>query len=195
MAESGKRICDKCRSERLRLLEEKLQIALFEIDDLTKKNEELEEQLRLVAAGREIGRRDTVQGHLKGGECLVFGDWIIWNVGTECSDMKVECFSGIRMKQLHRVIGNRDLGSPDTVVIHVGTNDLRTGTLDYVIGYVYNLVNMAKTKFSKFIVVLSGMLWRRDVSRWHIGAINSRQEWVAKMLGVTFVHPNSWMED
>ena len=70
-------------------------------------------------------------GHLKGGECLVFGDWIIWNVGTECSDMKVECFSGIRMKQLHRVIGNRDLGSPDTVVIHVGTNDLRrTGNLD-----------------------------------------------------------------
>jgi hypothetical protein len=43
---------------------------------------------------------------------------------------------------------NRDLMSPDTVVIHVGTNDLgRTANLDYVMGDVYVLVNKAKTKF------------------------------------------------
>ena len=33
VAESGKWICDKCRSERLRLLEEKLQNALLQTDD------------------------------------------------------------------------------------------------------------------------------------------------------------------
>ena len=64
-------------------------------------------------------------GHLKCGECLVLGDSIIQNVGTECSDMKVECFLGIRMEQLHRIFEYRDLGSSDTVVNHVGTNDLR----------------------------------------------------------------------
>ena len=64
-------------------------------------------------------------GDRKVGKCLVLGDLIIWNVGTECSDMKVECFLGIRMEQLHRVIENRDLGSPHIVVTHVGTNDLR----------------------------------------------------------------------
>ena len=70
-------------------------------------------------------------GHLKGGECLVLGDSIIRNVRIECSDIKVECFPDIRTEQLQRVIENRDLGSPDTVVIHVGTNDLRrTGNLD-----------------------------------------------------------------
>jgi hypothetical protein len=37
VAESGKWFCDKCRSERLRLLEEKLQDALHEIDTLTRK--------------------------------------------------------------------------------------------------------------------------------------------------------------
>ena len=100
-------------------------------------------------------------GHLKGGKCPVLGDWIIRNAGTECSDMKVECFLGFRMEQLHRVIENRDLGSPDTVVIYVGTNDLRrTGNLDYVMGVVYDLVNMAKTKFSTSRVVLSGMSQR-----------------------------------
>ena len=37
VAESGKWVCDKCRSERLRLLKEKLQDALHQIDILTRK--------------------------------------------------------------------------------------------------------------------------------------------------------------
>jgi hypothetical protein len=45
VTESGKLTCDKCRSERLRLLEERLQNALLQIDDLTRKNEALEEEL------------------------------------------------------------------------------------------------------------------------------------------------------
>jgi hypothetical protein len=114
------------RSERLRLLEEKLQDALHQIDAVTKKrNKTLEEQLRLSTAGREIGRRDIVQSDLNCGECLVLGDFIIRNVGTECSDKTFECFPCIMTEQLQRVIENRDLGSKDSVVIHVDTNDLR----------------------------------------------------------------------
>jgi len=148
VADSGKWTCGKCRSERIRLLEEKLQNALLQIYDLITKNKALEEQLRLATAGREVSRPDTVPGDRKGGQYLLLGDSIIWNVGTERSDTKVECFPGIRTEQLHRVIENRDLGNPDTVVIHVGTSDLRqAGNLDYVMGDVYNLVNTAKTKF------------------------------------------------
>jgi hypothetical protein len=62
-------------------------------------------------------------------------------------------------------------------------------------GDVYNLVNTAKTKFSTSRVVLSGMLQRRDMSWRHIGAINSRYEWSAQILGVTFVDPNSWVDE
>jgi hypothetical protein len=51
----------------------------------------------------------------------VLGDSVLRNVGTECSDMKVECFPGVRTEQLHSVIEIRDLGSSDTVVIHVQT--------------------------------------------------------------------------
>jgi len=146
VAESGTWICDKCRSERFRLLQEKLQNAVFQIDDLTRKNKSLEEELRLATAGREVDRRDTVPGDRKAGECLVLGDSIIWNVGNECSGMKVECFPGIRTEQLHTVIENRDLGNPDIVVIHVGKNDLRrTGNLGYVMGDVYDLVNNGKS--------------------------------------------------
>ena len=183
MVESGKWICDKCRSERLRLLEEKLQNTLLKTDNLTRKNKALVEQLRLAAAGREVGRRHMVPCHLKCGQCLVLGNSSIWNVGTECSDMKVECFLGIRMEQLHTVIEYRDLGRSDTVVNHVGTNNLRRiANLSYVMGDVYDLVHMAKTKFSTSRVALSSVLQRRDVSWWCIGAINSRYDWVVETI-------------
>jgi len=156
LAKSGKWICDKCRSERLRLLDEKLQNAFLQIDDLTRKNKAPEEQLRLATVGKEDDRRDTVPDVRKGEECLVQDDSIIRNVGTECTGMKVECFPGIRTEQLHRAIENRDLGNPDRVVIHVGTNDLRrTG------------------KFSSR-EVLSGVLRRRDLAWRRNGAVNSR---------------------
>jgi hypothetical protein len=194
--QSGKWICDKCRSERARLLEEKPQNGFLQIDDLTRKNKELEEQLRLTNAGREVGRWNTVPSDRKGEECLVVGYSIIWNVGTECSDIKVECFPDIRTEQLPSVIENRDLGSPDTIVIHVGTNDLRrTQNLDYVMGDDYDLVNTAKTTFSKSRVVVSGVLRRQDVSWWRIGAVNSRYETIANALGVNFVDPSCWADE
>lgn len=196
VAESGKWNCDRCKGERLRRLEEQLQNALLQIEDLKRKNKDLEERLRVVEAGSEVGRRDTVQGHQQDAKCLVLGDSIIRNVGTEDGNMMVECFPGIRTEQLHRVVENRDLGNPDTVVIHVGTNDLRrTANLDYVMGEVHALVNTAKAKLPQSRLVLSGVLRRRDVSWRRIGALNDRYEWIAKTLGVTFVDPNSWIED
>jgi len=132
-----------------------------------------------------------VPGHLKGGECLVLGDSIIRNVCIECSDMKVECFPGIRTEQLQRVI---EKGEPR--LSHVGTNVLRrTRTLDYVMGYVYDLVNTAKSKFSASRVVLNCVLRKGNVSWRRIGAVNDRLEWVANTLGLTFVDPNSWVDD
>jgi hypothetical protein len=169
--DSGKWNCDRCRWDRLRRLEEKLENALQQIEELKRKNKGLEEQLRRAVAGFKVGRHDTVQRQDKGSECLVLGDSIIRNVESE--HVSVQCFQGIRTEHLQRVTENRDLGSPDTVVIHVGTNDLRrTANLDYVVSDVYALVNEAKTKFPEARLVLSGVLRRRDVSWRRIGALN-----------------------
>jgi hypothetical protein len=79
--------------------------------------------------------------------------------------MKVECFPGIRAEQLRKIIVKRDLESPDTVVIPVGTNDLKiTGNLNYIMVDAYDLINTVKTEFCTSRVVLSGVLRRRDVS-------------------------------
>ena len=66
-------------------------------------------------------------------KCLVVGDSIVRNVGGERADMKVECFPGIKNEHLHRVMEKKNLVSPDTGIIHVGTNDLKTTrNLDFV---------------------------------------------------------------
>jgi hypothetical protein len=196
MVDSGRWSCDRCRWDRLRQLEVKLENALHQIEDLKRQNKRLEEQLREATAGCEVGRRDTAQKQHGGAECLVLGDSMIRNVGTEHGNMMVECFPGIRTEQLQRVMENRDLGSPDTVIIHVGTNDLRRAVnLDYVMGDVYALVNKAKTKFPQSRLVLSGVLRCRDVSWPRIGALNDRYDWIAKTMGVIFVDPNRWIED
>jgi hypothetical protein len=64
-----------------------------------------------------------VQRQHEDAECLVLGDSVIHNV--EADHLRVQCFPGIRTEQLQQVMESRDLGSPENVVIHVGTNDLR----------------------------------------------------------------------
>jgi cell division protein FtsB len=67
-AESGKWNCDSCRAERLRVLEEELRNAQTQIEELTRKNEALVEQLRLMASGKD-DRKQAV-ANVKAGERL-----------------------------------------------------------------------------------------------------------------------------
>jgi lysophospholipase L1-like esterase len=195
VAESGKWNCDRCRSERLRVLEEKLKDAQNQIEELQRKNKALEDQLLQTENGKNIENGDTVAKPV-GVKCLVLGDSIVRNVGAGKSDMRVECFPGIRADQLRRVMENRDLGHSDAVVIHVGTNDIRrTKNLDYLMGEVHDLISTAKAKFPGSRLVLSGVLRRKGVNWRRVGATNDRLEWVAGALGATFVDPNSWIRD
>ena len=73
----------------------------------------------------ETGKRNLVADKQIVAKCIVSGDLLLGNVGAEQGDMNVECFPGINTEQLHRVMEGRDLESPETVIIHVGTNDLK----------------------------------------------------------------------
>ena len=104
----------------------------------------------------------------------MMGDSVIKSMGTEYTDMMVECFPSIRTEELHGVVDNRDLRSPGTIVIHAGKNDLRRiSNLDYVTGEILAVVKTAKTKPPTSRTVLSGILRERDVS-WR--PINNRYD-------------------
>jgi lysophospholipase L1-like esterase len=127
-------------------------------------------------------------------KCVVVGDSALRNVGAEDADM--ECFPGIKTEHLHRVMEKRGLGCPETVIIRVGTNDLRTTrNVDIVMEEVYALVSTAKKKLPNCRLVLSGVLRHRDVKCRRIGTLNDTVDRVANALGLTFVDPNNWIED
>jgi hypothetical protein len=109
---------------KVHLLEEKLQNTLLETEDLKRNNKRIEDQLRVAAEGSEVNKCDTLQGYHKGEKCLVLGDSVIRNVGTERRNMVVECFQGIRTDQMHRVVENRDLGHPTPKIKNKNTSDV-----------------------------------------------------------------------
>jgi hypothetical protein len=184
--------CEKCRTEKVRVLQEKLQNALREIDELKVRNRELEAKIQTAGTGVS----DTMPTKQKVEKCVVIGDSIVRNVGADHADMEVECFPGIKTEQLHRVVERMELASAETLIIHVGTNDVRaTRNLDFIMGEVHGLVSTVKKKLPNCRLVLSGVLRRRDVSWRRIGGLNYRLDWVANAMGLTFVDPNSWIED
>ena len=193
---SGKWICDKCRSMRFREMEDKLRAAQAQIEELTRKNKELEEKLRSAMNGEDVVMRGAETDKSCSEKCLVLGDCVIRNVEEKNSDMRVKCFPGIKMEQLRRVIDNRNLGGADAVILHIGKNDVRSYiNLDYFMGDVYNVVTTAKTKFPDARLIIVGVLRSRGVSWRRVGAANGRLEWVAGALGATFVYPNRWIRD
>jgi hypothetical protein len=196
VAESGKWNCDRCRSERLRVLEEKLRDAQIQIGDLKRRNKALKEQILLTENGKGVGKGDNATVKPVVEKCLALGDSIIRKVGAEKPNIRVECFPGIRADQLRRIMENRNLGYSDTVVIHMGTNYVRRSrNLEYVMGEVYDLVNTAKAKFPGSRLVFSSVLSSRGVNWRRVGAANDRLEWVARNLVATFVDSNSWIRD
>jgi len=112
--------------------------------------------------------------------CMVVGDSVLRSVRAEHADMMMEHIPGIETEQLHRATEKRDLGSTETVIIHVGTNDMRTMiNLDFVTGEIYTLVATGKREIPNSRLVLSGVLRPRDASWRRVGALNDRFDWVA----------------
>ena len=83
VAESGKWNCDRCRSERLRVSEEKLRDAHKQIEELKWRKKALEEQSHLMENGKFTAKRDTAMVKSGDEKCLVLGDSIVRDVGAE----------------------------------------------------------------------------------------------------------------
>ena len=101
----------------MRILQEDLQTALQQTDELKARSSELEAKLLLTGAGKI----ETVSAKQKFTKRMLVSDSMLRNVGAVHAGLMVECFPGIKTVELHRVIDERDLGSPETVIIHVCT--------------------------------------------------------------------------
>jgi hypothetical protein len=99
-----------------------LESAVGQIDELKARNRKIETKLQTAVSGNA----NTMPTKQKVTKYVVIGDSVLRNVGAEHTDITVECLSGFKTGQLHGVIEKRDLGSPETAIIHAGTNDFRS---------------------------------------------------------------------
>jgi hypothetical protein len=73
------------------MLQEDLQNALRQIDELKARNREL--VAKLIMAGTD--KRDTMPTNQKVAKCMVVGGSMLRNVGAEHAGVIVECFPGL----------------------------------------------------------------------------------------------------
>jgi hypothetical protein len=72
--------CEKCRTEKVRMLQEDLQNALPQIDELKARNRELEAKLLMARSGK----RDMMPTKQKFTKCIVVGDNIAQRWSRTC---------------------------------------------------------------------------------------------------------------
>ena len=93
-------------------------------------------------------------------------------------------------------IGKCNVVNPKTVILHVGSNNIKKcQSFDHLLGDIYDLAVTAKSRFPSARIVLSGVLFRRDVWPRKIRRVNRDMEWVAQRLGLLFVDPNGWVNE
>ncbi|KAK7790395.1 hypothetical protein R5R35_012391 [Gryllus longicercus] len=78
--DNGKWFCSKCRESRVRQLEEKLEAALLQIQELKELKASLEEKLRAATVGDAA--QPIVQAPTARKPTLVIGDSIVRHVGN-----------------------------------------------------------------------------------------------------------------
>lgn len=99
----------------------------------------------------------------------------------------VNCRPGGTISSILREVNNlpsdRDT---DLVILHIGGNDMsnlrRNETTDYVIGDLLNLVERIKEKFVKAKIIVSGILWRKGLTRRLLDQVNNDIKWILSNL-------------
>jgi hypothetical protein len=92
--------CEKCKTGRFRRLQEDLQNAIRQTDDLKTRKRKLKEKLLLVGAGR----KDPVPAKQAPVKCTVIVDSMVRDVWADHTNIREECFPGTRAELLYKVI-------------------------------------------------------------------------------------------
>lgn len=142
-------------------------------------------------AGRSVRERNLISGtYTVIGDSLVRGADKYLNKSTT----KVNCFPGLKLVELSRILARAE---PDDgvrlVVLHVGSNDLKSSNNDYIIGDMFEVINNAKACFPNAKITLSGVLRRRDVPYRRVAALNHDLEWLCGRKNLGFFNANSFI--
>ena len=131
---------------------------------------------------------------------IIIGDSLLKFAGEQCKNegYQVFCYPGIRVEELkHKVeLMNIKSNPPDIIVIHVGTNNIRNGVYaEDIMGDTMDLVDYIKSQVPSSKIIISGILYRYDVTKQQISRINEELDWLCSVRNSTIIHGNSWIQD
>jgi lysophospholipase L1-like esterase len=129
---------------------------------------------------------------------LLIGDSILKHVEVKNTSNKV--FSGIRLEQLCQKLQDmkpkEEEEHPKIIFLHAGTNNLlRSRSAEEVMGEMYCVIRKAKETFSRSLIAVNGILYRRDVNRRYIDEVNSNIRWACETLGALYCDVNKYVND
>jgi hypothetical protein len=84
--------CDECRTGKVRKLQDDLQNALRQMDELKARKRKLETTLLMAGTGKN----DTMLTEQTFTDCKVIGNLILRKVRAEHADMNLECLLGLK---------------------------------------------------------------------------------------------------
>lgn len=126
---------------------------------------------------------------------IIIGDSIIKYIYQE--NCQVNAYPGIHIEELKKKIAmmsDIDRESFQTVILHIGTNDLKElNSPDDVMGRMYNLISSVKTLFPKSIIVINSIVRRRDIHFNLIKSTNNNIRWLCKQWKVIFMDLNKYL--
>jgi hypothetical protein len=130
---------------------------------------------------------------------VVIGDSLLRHAGETCKGALVKCYPGIRVSQLQNQLEQLKLQSEsfDTIVIHAGTNSVRSCLSPANIATdMKKLVRNGKVLFPKAKWGVSGVIYRRDTDNRFIDAVNQCLKSACENdLRCKFMDPNTCMSD
>lgn len=162
------------------------------VEDTSSEIEESKEEQRGKEEGTKRVREDV----------LIIGDSMILHTGKEIKKMGLEfstkCYPGIRTDHLKKVMERdemiAEMKDKKVVIVHTGTNSVR-GWLKNgrTVIDTWEMLKEIKTKIPEAQIVLTSVIYRKDIGKNEIDLVNKQVEWVTSKFGCSFININAWI--
>ena len=129
---------------------------------------------------------------------IILGDSLLKFAGEECKKHghEVLCYPEIQVDELKHKVDNMNLKqhNPDVVVVHVGSNNVRTHmSAQEIMGDIMDLTTSIKEAVPNVKIIVSSILRRGDASERRIHRINNELDWLCSIRDYVMVDGNCWV--
>ena len=97
-----------------------------------------------------------------------------------------------KISQINEVISQENIRSlkPNTVLIHCGTNDLESQSVEQVYKETTDVLKKVKSQFNESTIMFSSLLSRRDAVNAKVTQLNSKMEYFCKQHSINLISNN-----